>query len=44
MLLNLSPVTEFLINVCTNFILDKLLHEALVMGRETTISNNLYEQ
>jgi len=46
MLLHLSPVMEFLRNVYvyTNFILEKLSREALVMGRVTAISNKLYEQ
>jgi len=41
MLPNLSLVMEFLGNVFTNFIFEKLLsHEALVMGRVTPTSNN----
>jgi len=45
MLLNLSPVMEFLRNVFTNFIFEKAIsHEALVMGRVAAISNNFYEQ
>ena len=41
MLLNLSPVMEFLGNVFTNFRFEKLLsHEALVTGRVTVTSNN----
>jgi len=45
MLLNLSLVMEFLINVFTNFIFEKLhSHEALVTGRVTVISDNLFKQ
>jgi len=40
-LANLSLVMEFLGNVFTNFIFEKLLsHEALVTGRVTATSNN----
>jgi len=36
---------EFLRNVFTNFIFEKILsHEALVTGKVTAISNNLYKQ
>jgi len=45
LLLNLSLVVEFLRNVFTNSIFEKILsHEALVTGRATAISNNLYKQ
>jgi len=38
---NLSLVMEFLGNVFTNFIFEKLLsHEALVTGRVTATGNN----
>jgi len=38
---NFSLVIQFLRNVCTNFILDKILsHEALVTGRVTAASKN----
>jgi len=41
MLPNLSLVMEFLRNVFTNFIFEKLLsHEAVVTGRVTATSNN----
>jgi len=41
MLPNLTLVMEFLGNVFTNFIFEKLLsHEALVTGRVTATSNN----
>jgi len=41
MLPNLSLVVEFLGNVFTNSIFEKLLsHEALVTGRVTATSNN----
>jgi len=41
MLPNLSLVMEFLGNVFTNIIFEKLLsHEALVTGRVTAASNN----
>jgi len=35
---------EFLRNVFANFIFEKLSDEALVTGRVTAISNNLYKQ
>jgi len=36
---------EFLRNVFTNFIFEKILsHEALVTGKVTAIRNNLYKQ
>jgi len=48
MLPNLSLVVEFLRNVFTDFIFEKLLsHEALVTGRVIATSNNqtqLYKQ
>jgi len=45
MLLNLLLVMEFLGNVFTNFIFEKRFsHEALVTGRVTAASNNLYKQ
>jgi len=41
MLPNLSLVMEFLRNIFTNFIFEKLLsHEAVVTGRVTATSNN----
>jgi len=41
MLLNLSLVMEFLGNIFTNFIFEKLLsHKALVTGRVTATSND----
>jgi len=41
MLPDLSLVMEFLGNVFTNFIFEKLLsHEALVTGRSTATANN----
>jgi len=44
MLLNFSLVMEFLINVFTNFIFEKLLSdETLVTPRVTAIRNNLYK-
>jgi len=44
-LLTVSLILEFLIHVFTNFIFEKLLSdEALVAGRVTTNSNNLYEE
>jgi len=45
LLLNLSLVMEFLRNVFSNFIFRKAVsHEALVTGRVTAISNNLYKK
>ena len=45
LLLNLSLVVEFLRNVFTIFIFDKILsHEALVTGRVAAIGNRLYKQ
>ena len=45
MLLSLSLVIEFLRNVFTIFILEKLLsQEALVTGSVTAINSNLYKQ
>jgi len=44
LLLNLSLVMEILRNVFTNFIFEKIiLHEALVTGRVTAVSNNLHK-
>jgi len=45
LLLNFSLVMEFLRNVFTNFIFEKIFsHETLVTGRVTAISNNVYKQ
>jgi len=45
LLLNLSLVMEFLRNVYINVIFEKIIsHEALVTGRVTAISNNLFKQ